>query len=428
MTVIVSESLFYEVARVISSSKPISYYQYQGLNSFIETIVLHDKAFLFSGEDSTSDFLSNVDKLVERVENNSFSVHKISSKNRHHYIKQEDIRLFETFCKQIYKYSLGISSDDLFKKQGKDRTAEDMSERIEDSFFRNFNKETGNNFDEEIYQIWLDNANSSELFYFFRAHLFQAIAERRSWTPIFDNQRLLASILHKQKDNTVNIGTQLFTIYSIINSLFVKTCESLVRNQNNEYPKTSILMRYVISHIKKREDILSVVFDLRNKLKNFREHYKEIERVLNDPEENLQQKARYKTLLQTYIEKIWIPTLTSFDYNEPYIMRNIGKTFIEKLGVGEFKFINATKGNDSSSSINYASPTVSAAATSTIVKMFSDVYYDSKLYKPNKELLDVVRMVIHANRTHNLFKLHLDIKDFNYRKYRLIDSNLYKYE
>src|ERR1044071_908290 len=102
MSTIVGESLFYETARVLQESHPISYYQYRALISFIEMIVLHDRVVLFAGEETDDQFVSYFLPLIELVEGNSdFQIDIVSSETRANYLRAEEIRQFETICKDV---------------------------------------------------------------------------------------------------------------------------------------------------------------------------------------------------------------------------------------------------------------------------------------------------------------------------------------
>ena len=97
--------------------------------------------------------------------------------NRESYVNNHVIHRFETICKEIYLGKLGVVTDQLLKKHPKDRTAEDMSERVEQLFCENYPTKDDRRFVNELLRIWSRNADSSELSYFFRAHLLQALGE-----------------------------------------------------------------------------------------------------------------------------------------------------------------------------------------------------------------------------------------------------------
>ena len=247
MTAIIGESLLYEASRVLKDEHRLSYYQYRALCSFVEMVVLHDRTIVISGIEKDRNFLEVINWLMSEISGASdYSFELVKFSNRSKYLDNRVVQRFESLCKEIYFAPLGIITDRLLEKRAKDRTAEDMSETIEQLFCENYPTSENRRFVEELLRIWSSNATSSELLYFFRAHLMQAIAETTDATCLFENQRLIAEILHQTYEKENKPGTLAFTIYNLVNGLFMRVCEALPHDKD-QYPRRSLLINDVVA-------------------------------------------------------------------------------------------------------------------------------------------------------------------------------------
>ncbi len=426
MAAIVGESLFFEVSRVLRNNYRISYYQHQSLVSFIEMLTLHDRAILFIGDETDDEFIETYDWMINTIhETTDFKINIVLPKNRNTYISPDIIERFEAICDELYPHPLGITTDDLFAKLKKDRTSEDMSERIERVFCEFYPEFNSAKFAEGIYTIWMGNANSSELLYFFRAHLFQAIAEATNATPIFENQRLIAAALQQSSRPNSRVGTLPFTIYKVVDNLLAQASSQLpVRSR--EYPRSSLLLSNIVSGVTdtSRYAILNKVFTLRSIFKSFRDSYRNIENILTDPNRSLYDRSGIKTQLEQSVSRVWLPLISSLghDYSSNAI-KKIGKKVFEKYGVGELKMEHESKGNNSESSTNYSTPSLFGVGTA-VVQTVTEVYRDHKLAAPNRALLDVLMSVVKLDNATSRISELLPVRDFRYPSNQLLDSLL----
>lgn len=430
MSAIVGESLFFEAARVLRGNSPISYYQFKALDALIEIVALHDRVALFAGEETDSAYLSSFDWLINSIhEKSDFKIDIITPKHRGEYITSEVMRRFNEVSDAIYPHPLGITSDELFGKQKKDRTAEDMSERIEQIFNRDYPNVDWKKFGTDIYEVWQRNANSSELLYFFRAHLLQAMAEIKGLTPIYENQRLIASIAQRKSRQENRIGTLPYDIYTMANKLFTLACESL-RGVNTDYPKKSILMIATVGAATSRDTILDSMVNIRRELKEYRQHYGRAEEILKNQDASLSDRSEIQQSLTASANKIWFPVISSLGQRHTAgAVKRIVKGVFEKYGVGEVKYEHSDKfdsANPSGSSEDtstYATPSLLGVGVA-IGKTLYDVSKDSKLQNPNKPLLDVLLKAINMKDVNTKFSALFPVRDFRYRTYKLVDSLL----
>ena len=304
MAAIAGESLFYEVSRILSENRRVSYYQYRALASFVEMIVLHDRVTLFIGNETDKAYAEAFDWLINTVHKESdFNIELLSPKNREEYITPEGLKLFESICTELYRYPLGITSDELFTKHSKDRTAEDMAERIERMFCQRYPEFDNKKFAEEAYNVWLSNANSSELLYFFRAHLFQAIAEIKNLTPVFENQKLIAAALQQRSRPDSRVGTLPYTIYKMVEGLFVQTWKLLPKG-SPENPRPSLFIYALIGAINRREELLDAILKLRKEFRDFRRSYKNIEGVWTNSNVSLFDRSEANQQLEDSVRRV----------------------------------------------------------------------------------------------------------------------------
>lgn len=423
MGAIIGESIFYDVSRIIRGSGSISYYQYKSLDSFVELITLHDRITLFLGEEADSEYSKAFDWLINTIhEKTDCKIDLVSPKRRGQYITREVMALFEQISREIYSHSLGVTSDDLFTKQVKDRTAEDMSGRIEQLFVNEYPDFDCKKFSEGIYGILEKNANSSELLYFFRAHLFQAIAELQDLTPVYENQRLIAAILQRSCRMENRVGTLPYTIYKMADNLFVKAY-GFLPDDKIKYPRVSVLMGAMIERASARNGILDAVVFLRDELEEFRKSYNEAEKTLTDSNKSFYEKSEIQRSLEESVKLIWIPVIESLGRN--YTSNKISKLakgVFGKYGIGEVKLEHEKKQDSSESKATFSTPSllgIVAAVTQTV----SEVYKDSKLIKPNKALLEIILRVAKLTNTKHRLTSLLPVRGFNYRLPKLIDSH-----
>ena len=422
MDAIVGESIFFDVSRIVTRGSQISFYQYKALDSFIEIITLHNHVALFLGEDTDSSFLSSFEWLIEAVhEKTDCTIDIVSAKRREQYITSETMALFESICKELYSHSLGITSNDLFKKHRKDRTSEDMAERIERIFIRDYPKFNCKSFSEGISEILEKNANSSELLYFFRAHLFQAVAELEALTPFYENQRLMASIFQRKCRQNNRVGTLPYTIYKIANNLYIKANDSLPDDRMH-YPGASILMSSLIERASARSEIFDSIVILREELKEFRQSYYDAEVVLRDPNKSLYERSEIQRLLEESVRQIWMPVIASS--GRGYTSNKIGKIvkgIFGKYGIGELKLQHEEKKGSSENKATYSTPSLVGIITA-LAQTASEVYKDSKLVRPNKSLLDLILRIAKLTDKKRKLTSLLPVRGFGYRLPALIDS------
>jgi len=424
MNAIAGESLFYEASKVISGNGSVSYYQYKSLDSFIELITLHDNIALFVGEETDDDYLNSFDWLINIVhEKTDCKIDFIKPERRGEYITSEAMSLFETICREVYSHSLGIISDDLFYKRRKDRTAEDMSSRIEQLFIRDYPEFDCKNFGEGIYHLLQKNANSSELLYFFRAHLFQSIAELQNLTPVYENQRLIASIFQQRCRKENRTGTLPYIIYKMANNLFMEAYDSLP-NDRVKYPRISILMNALIESTLTREALVDSIALLRNELKEFREAYVKAEAILVNPNKSFLDRTVIQKSLEESIREIWMPVIASLERNDTSNkIKKVAKGVFGKFGIGDVKFQHSEKKDLSENTVTYSTASITGLVTA-IAQTVSEVHKASKLIRPNKPLLDIILRVARSTDTKQKLSALLPVRGFGYRLPNLIDKLL----
>lgn len=358
MFVVVGESLLYEASRVMREEHRLSYYQYRALCSFAEMLVLHDKALVVAGVERDADFLEAVSWLKREIETTSdYVVQLIGSADRDEYVDKQVIQLFEAICKEIYQQPLSLVTAELLEKQRKDRTSEDMSERVEHLFSENYPTQQDRRFVDELLRVWSRNATSSELHYFFRAHLFQAIAENADGTSLFENQRLIADILHQIYRKSNKSGTLGYGIYSLVDGLFRRVCETLPHDKS-EYPRASLLVSDLVARLEDRSGLLSGLLSLRDEFKPFREHYRITETALLNQDTSLFERSEIQAQLQETVTKVWVPTISSLGrgYSSGNI-RKFLKNVFGKYGFGDITVEHSEKqgAHETADSISYAS-------------------------------------------------------------------------
>jgi hypothetical protein len=422
MSSITGESLFYEVSRVIQNNHAISYYQYRALSSFIELLAVHDRVALFIGEETDSSYLAQFDWLINLIhEQSDFKIDLISPKQRSDYITPDVMSRFETICLELYSYSLGLTSDDLFSKQQKDRTAEDMSEYIEQAFALQYPQLNAKACCESIYNLSLSNANSSELLYFFRAHLLQGIAQLRGLTPILENQRLIASVLQEELRVENKTGTLPYRILKMANALLAQKIRTFDKDSN--YPRVSMLLSDVIGKVQTRGELLEKSFELRRELSPFREAYQKLENDMTDPNKSLSVRSKRLEELTASIKKVWIPTISVLggNLNSSVISKIATKTF-GKYGLGEVKAEHSEKSDKAEDSVSFSTSLLGLGTA--LAQTVSEVYKDSALAKPNRPLLDVLVRVVNLTDVKTRLLQILPVRDFDYTAFKLLDERL----
>jgi hypothetical protein len=331
--------------------------------------------------------------------------------------------LFEGICKEIYSHSLGVTSDDLFEKHRKDRTSEDMSERIEQLFVSDCPKFNCKTFSDGIFEIFKTNANASELLYFFRAHLFQAIAELQNLTPFYENERLIAAIVQQQCRQDNRVGALPYTIYKMVNNLFIKANDFLPESKT-AYPKVSILMSAIVEKTSTRGELLGSIVLLREELKEFRRSYYNAEETLCDTNKSLYERSEVQRSLEESAQQIWMPVIASL--GRSYSSNKIGKIFkgvFGKYGIGELKLQHEDRANTSENKVTYSTPSFIGLVTA-LAQTASEVHKDTKLAKPNKQLLDLTLRVAKLTETKRKLITLLPVRNFEYRLPMLVDSLL----
>ena len=423
-TVILGESLLYESARVLRGNTSISYYQYKSLESLVEILAFHDRGILLVGEETDEAYLAFFDWLISTIhEKTDFKIDVVSARNREEWITPDVMAKFDEICRELYKHPLGITSVDLFSKQPKDRTSEDMDEYLEQIFDRDYPKFAANKFSEELYELWLRNANSSELLYFFRAHLIQALAETNDFTPIFENQRLIAGILHSMVRQTNNrIGSLPYSIYRMANTLFINTCTELLGRSKIDYPRASIAIYALLNSVpEERKDLLDAAFHLRKELGDFRSSYAEFENILIDPNKSLAEKTRVQFLLQGSIDLVWAPVISSLGRNYTGSkLKKLAKGVFGKYGLGEVKLEQSEKEGSSENTTTFSTSLIGLATA--ITQTISDIRQDSKLVKPNQSLLNTLLSVVQVSGAKGKLEALLPVRGFGYKTPQLIDS------
>ena len=426
MTAVIGESLLYEASRVLKHDHRLSYYQYRALCSFVEMVVLHDRAIVISGTEEDDSFLEVINWLmseVSRVSDYSFELVKFS--NRSTYLENRVVQRFESLCKEIYFAPLGLITDRLLEKRAKDRTAEDMSETIEQLFSENYPTSENRRFVEELLRILSSNANSSELLYFFRAHLMQALAETTDATCLFENQRLIAEILHETYAKENKTGTLAFTIYNLVNGLFLRVCDALPHDKD-QYPLRSLLISDVVARSEDRKALLLTTLQVRQEFTPFREYYKQAESTLHDEHTSIFERAEIQARLNEMINKVWIPVISSF--GRRYSANKIGNFFkdiLARYGIGDLTIehseqVTTSRETESTDSLSYELPSV-GGLTSAVVKTAYSEYQEAKLYKPNRPLLDCLNRVVRSTESVSRSETELPVADFRYKINQLLD-------
>ncbi|MDQ3816061.1 MAG: hypothetical protein M3362_00025 [Acidobacteriota bacterium] len=424
MNAIVGESIFFDVSRIITRRNQISFYQYKALESFIEILTLHNHVALFLGDETDTAFINSFEWLIDAVhEKTDCAIELVTAKRRRQYISSETMSLFEGICREIYSHPLGITSDELFKKHRKDRTSEDMSERIEQLFVRDCPKFNCKTFSNGIFEILKTNATASELLYFFRAHLFQAIAELQNLTPFYENERLIAAIIQQRCRQNNRVGALPYAIYRMVNNLFIQT-NDLLPESKTAYPKASILMSAIVEKASNRGELFDSIVLLREELKEFRRSYYDAEETLFDEDKSLYERSEVKRLLEESAQQIWMPVIASL--GSGYSSNKIGKILkgvFGKYGIGELKLQHEDRANTSESKVTYSTPSFIGIVTA-LAQTASEVYKDSKLAKPNKQLLDLILRVAKLTETKRKLTALLPVRNFECRLPMLVDSLL----
>lgn len=424
MDAIVGESIFFDVSRIITRRDQLSFYQYKALEAFIEILTMHNQIALFLGDEPDTAFINSFEWLIDAVhEKTDCTIDVVTAKRRGQYITSETMSLFEGICKEIYSHSLGVTSDDLFKKHRKDRTSEDMSERIEELFVRDYPKLSCKTFSNGMSEILKNNANASELLYFFRAHLFQAIAELQTLTPFYENERLIAAIVQQWCRQDNRVGTLPYAIYKMVNNLFIKANDFLPESRTN-YPKVSILMSAMVEKAPTRSELFDSIVSLRKELKEFRRSYYNAEETLCDTNKSLYERAEVQRSLEESAQQIWMPVIASL--GRSYSSNKIGKIFkgvFGKYGIGEMKLQHEDRADASESKATYSTPSL-IGITTALAQTASEVYKDAKLAKPNKQLLDLTLRVAKLTEIKRKLTALLPVRGFEYRLPTLVDSLL----
>jgi hypothetical protein len=412
MSAIAGTSLLTSVSRVLTKQNKLSYYEYKALDYFAETLVLHDSLELLIGVEPNTRYIDEFDWLYRKIhEETDFKINYIRGKTRTTaYLTEEVNEHYNLICEDIYGYSLEIPTEELIAKQEKkSRFEDDLLERMEESLIKDSsNLKTLAN---EIYNLFTTNANTSTFNYFFRSHLIQAIAEVKNQTPILVNQCLLASLFHYNLTESKHRGNLTFTIYDLVNKLFITQWNQL-NKRSNSYPNYSLLMINAVSKTKNRSEILNAIFEIREEFKDFRKTYKSINTALINPNEKLAKKSQQSDKLNSYINDLWIPTMQSLGNGK------IGSIALKALtdAGGKFGF-NA----------NEEGLTLSASGIATAAVTFlTEINKNDKLYPPNKGLLDAIKVAVNLEDIKRNFDEMLPVKNFNQKQFQILDNLLVK--
>lgn len=420
---IVGESLFFEAARVLNGTSAVSYYQYRAVESLLEVLLFHESVFLLVGEETDEEFLAKFDWLISKIhEDTDFKIDLIRKEHRTRWITSAVMQRFDEICREVYGHSIGIRSTDLFSKQRKDRTSEDMSEHLEQLFVRDYPNFKADRLAESVYDLLFTNANSSELLYFLRAHLIQALAEINELTPIYENQRLISELLQRSKRVINRVGNLPFEIYKTANSLFIKTCNELVPARRLDYPRLSIGMLAALNSATARNQFLSSIFGLRQQLADFRKYYSEAEETVMNPNKSLSEKSDVRIQLEKSQNLVWGPIMSTLGhrYTTNKIVK-IGKGLFGKYGVGDIRLQHSDKAkHDDESSATYSTSLIGVAAA--LGTTLADVWEDTKLIKPNKSLVDILLSVVQMSDSQQKITTLFPVRGFGYKAPQLIDS------
>lgn len=412
MTAVSGTSLLTSVFRTLTKQNKLSYYEYKALDHFAETLILHDSLELLIGVEPTTQYIDEFDWLVKKVhEETDFKINYIRGETRTKTYLTEEVRTrYNLVCEDIYGYSLEISTDELVTKQEKKlRFEDDLLERIEELLVADSsNVKTLAN---DIYNLFITNANTSTFNYFFRSHLIQAIAEVKNWTPVLVNQCLVAGLFHRSLTENKHLGNLTFTIYDLVNKLFVSQGSQLNKLPTN-YPNYSVLMVNAVSRAENRDKLLDAIFEIRKELKDYRETYKSIDAALMNPNEKLTDKANQKAKLDSYINDLWIPMMQSLGHGE---IGSVARKALADAG-GKFGF-NA----------NAQGLTLSASGIATAAITFlTEINKNDRLYFPNRGLLNAVKKAVDSEDVKKKFDQILPVKNFNQKRFQILDTLLVK--
>lgn len=425
MVAIAGTSLIYSVSRTLQQDTPIPYYQFKALEAFLEVLVLHDELHLFVGTENDTKYLETFEWLITDIhENTDFKVSLINSKD---YIDSTTKQKFDEICEEIYNHPLGITSNQLFTKQSKNnRVEDDLSEIVTNVSAKEFNSKE---FSKRIYETYSRNSTTATFQYLFRGHLFQAIAETINVTPVFVNHRMIADILQKTARNDNRVGTIAYSIYKMVNNLFLGFCKNLDKTKQT-YPFTSILMIDLICRSDNRTDLLKNIYAIRNDYKSFRNEYGTIEKTLNNKNASLQSKAKAKDKFEKYVQEVWLPTMNSLNQSQSIVKKQLKKS-LGKFNIGESKLETTSKYDDEKGSSSESEGKTSINLTGLgveVISLITRMGKDAYLMATNKPLLNSVKIALETSQVENKFMSILPVKDFANTKFQEIDKILLQIE
>lgn len=425
MVAVAGTSLLYSVSKTLKQDTPIPYYQFKSLESFLEVLVLHDELHLFVGAENDKSYLNNFEWLITDIhQNTDFKVSLITSKE---YLDSTKVEKFNEICEEIYNYPLGITSNQLFTKQSKNnRIEDDLSEIVTNVSAKEFDSKE---FSKRIYETYSRNSTTTTFQYLFRGHLFQAIAETNNLTPIFVNHRIIADILQKTSRNDNKVGTIAYSIYKMVNNLFLGFCKNLDKTKQT-YPFTSILIMDLICRSDNRADLLKNIYSIRNDYKNFRDEYKTIEKTLNDKNESLQNKAKAQNKFERYVQEVWLPTMNSLNQSQSIVLKQLKKS-LGKFNIGESKLETKSKYNDEKGALSESEGKTSINVTGLLVEvgsLLTRMGKDAYLMTSNRPLLNSIKTALETSEIESKLKKILPVKDFANTKFQEIDKILLQIE
>lgn len=407
-----------EASKALTDTLPLPYFRHRALSTFTEAVALHERIVIFVGIESDSEYWQNLQWLIDRLAK-ELIIEQITDANRTAFLEPSVLDRFKCLFETIYGHSLYLGTDELFLKNRKDRTSDDMLERIKNIFQNNPLNNT-KKIAEEVFSLLENNGASPELMYFFRAHLLQSMADTYHFTPCFEDHKLLANILQKKTAKDCIGGTLSFTLYSIVNSMFSNAISGLP--DLSEYPNDSLLLNSVLLKANTKDDLLSQIIELRKEFSEYREFYDQIEHNLLNSNLNFLKRTELRSLLTESLEKIWVPTITSL--GKSYTMSKVQRIFagtLEKYGIGEVKFSHDIKNNQIEDTMSTSTPSITGIVLA-LAKTVKEVAETSETYSKNKPLLNILKQVLEFDNLRMKQVKFLPICDYDYKLSRIIHS------
>ena len=186
----------------------------------------------------------------------------------------------------------------------------------------------------------------------------------------------------------------------------------------------------LICRSEEKTDFLKTICSMRSNYKNFRDEYKEIERILDNQDESLQQKATAKSKFGRYVQEVWLPTMNSLEQSQGIVMKQFKKS-LGKFNLGDSK-LETTAKYDNEKGISSESEGKSSINLTGLgiefLSLFARIGTDVYLMKPNRPLLNSIENVIENIEIKRKFTAILPVKDFANTKFQEIDKILLQIE